>query len=163
MGRKGYKMKFITIVLMSAFLTLAGAKPIFAEDAGHGHEYHTNTLFGFIGITGEDRRERAGTLAIEYERRFNERWGLATGIEHAFGDLNFTVFTVPVVFHSDNWGLYAGPGVEKQEHHGSKFLFRIGAVYEIEAGSVILAPKINVDFVGGDVVLVGGLAIGIGF
>jgi hypothetical protein len=35
--------------------------------------------------------------------------------------------------------------------------------YEFEAGNVLLAPKFNVDFVDGDAVLVGGLAIGFGF
>ena len=100
------------------------------------HEYHRNTLSGFFGITGEDHRERAGTIAIEHERRFNERWGLAAGVEHAFGDLDFTVFTVPVVFHTGNWALYAGPGVEKPDDHGSEFLFRVGVGYEFEKGNL---------------------------
>lgn len=158
-------MKVVTICGFIVFLGLAGATAVFAEseEHEHEHEYHVNTLYGFIGITGKDRRDRAGTVAIEYERRFNPRWGLAAGAEHAFGDLDFTVFTVPVVFHSGDWGFYAGPGLEKSDHHDSEFLVRVGVVYEFETGSVILAPKFNVDFVDGDAVLVGGLAIGFGF
>ena len=157
------------IVLSLLVVLFSWAGPSSAEESEHsdhlehGHEYHPNVLFGFLGITGEDRRERAGTVAIEYERRFNERWGLAAGLEHAFGDLDFTVFTVPVVFHSGKWGLYAGPGIEKHHDHDSEFLFRVGAVYEFEVGEIILAPKFNIDFVDGDTVLVGGLTIGFGF
>ena len=134
-----------------------------SEDAGHGHDFHSNTMFGFFGITGEDRRDHAPVLAIEYERRFSERWGLSVGLEHAFGDQNFTVVTVPLIFHSGNWGFYGGPGVESHDGHHGEFLVRFGVVYEFEVGNVILAPKFNVDLVDGDTVLVGGLAIGFPF
>lgn len=159
------KSWFSTIAVV---FTLAATAPVFAESEGHeqthhGHEYHVNTLYGFFGITGEDRRDRAGTIAIEYERRINKRWGLAVGAEHAFGDLDFTVFTIPVVFHSGQWALYAGPGLEKASGHDDELLFRVGVAYEFEVGKAIFAPKFNVDFVDGDAVLVGGLAIGFGF
>lgn len=151
----------LLIAMQAGFVTAVLASE--GEEHEQEHHFHRNTLFGFFGVTGEDRRERAGTLAIEYERRFNERWGLAAGAERAFGDLEFTVFTVPVVFHTGKWALYAGPGVERPDHHGSEFLVRVGVTYEFEAGNVLLAPKFNVDFVDGDAVLVGGLAIGFGF
>jgi hypothetical protein len=53
--------------------------------------------------------------------------------------------------------------MEKHHDHDSEFLFRVGAVYEFEVGEIILAPKFNIDFVDGDTVLVGGLAVGFGF
>lgn len=161
---RGYVLLFgLLIAVPAGFAADAFASEGAEHHTEQHHEFHRNMLFGFVGITGEDRRERAGTVAIEYERRLNERWGLSAGVEHAFGDLNFTVFTVPVVFHSGKWGFYAGPGIEKPEDHGSEFLFRAGVVYEFEAGNVVLAPKFAVDFVDGDTVLVGGLAIGFGF
>lgn len=161
----------MTKLWISAFavvFTLAATAPALAESedhaqAHHEHEYHANSLFGFFGIAGEDRRDAAPTVAIEYERRFNERWGLAVGAEHAFGDLDFTVFTVPIVFHSGPWAFYGGPGLEKATGHDDEFVFRVGMSYEFEVGSTIFAPKFNVDFVDGDAVLVGGLAIGFGF
>jgi hypothetical protein len=148
-------MKQVTIYVLTVVFNMAvvATSASAAEGEEHAHEFHANTLYGFIGITGEDRRERAGTVAIEYERRFNERWGLAAGAERAFGDLDFTVFTVPLVFHHGDWGFYAGPGIEKSDHHDSEFI----------VGNVILAPKFNIDFVDGDAVIVGGLAIGFGF
>jgi hypothetical protein len=155
-------LRLICVVLLFIQPVLVTATSA-SESAEHSHEFHQNTLFGFIGITGEDRRDRAGTVAIEYERRFSQRWGLSAGLEHAFGDLDFTVFTLPVVFHSGKWGLYAGPGMERHHGHDSEFLFRVGVVYEFEAGNVVIAPKFNVDFVDGDTVLVGGVAIGFGF
>ena len=152
-------------ILFMAIQTGFATATLASEGVEHEqeHHFHRNSLFGFFGVSGEDRRERAGTLAIEYERRFNQRWGLAAGVERAFGDLDFTVFTVPVVFHTGKWALFAGPGVEKPDDHGSEFLVRVGVSYEFEAGNWLLAPKFNVDFVDGDAVLVGGLAIGFGF
>lgn len=156
-------MRAMLLTLIALLACLATNSDISASEPDtHVHHYHTNSLYGFIGITGKDRRERAGTVAIEYERRFNEKWGLAAGLEHAFGDLDFTVFTVPVVFHKGKWIIYAGPGLER--HHGhDEFLFRMGGGYEFEKGNLILVPKISVDVVDGEAIFVGGLAVGIGF
>ena len=62
----------------------------------HEHEFHKNTIAGFIGFTGEDSRsgdgrERAFTLGLEYERRFSEAFGVLVAVEQAFGDLDFSV------------------------------------------------------------------------
>lgn len=148
--------------LVPTLMSFSGC--VWAEDsAEYGHDFHSNTLFGFVGITGEDRRDHAPVLAIEYERRLTERWGISAGVEHAFGDADFTVFTVPLVFHSGNWGFYGGPGFEKHEGHSNEFLVRFGVVYEFEVGNVILAPKFNIDLVDGDAVIIGGLAVGFPF
>jgi hypothetical protein len=154
-------------ILLASFSPASHTALAASEGAAHHpeqqHEYHRNALFGFFGLTGEDRRERAGTIALEYERRFDERWGLAAGAEHAFGDLDFTVYTVPAVFHSGNWSVYAGPGIEKPKDHGSEFLVRAGVAYEFEKGDMLISPKLNVDFVDEEAVLVVGIAIGFGF
>lgn len=53
------------------------SSPVWAEEAQHGdheeehakehHEFHKNVVGVFVGITGEDRRDRAFTLGLEYE------------------------------------------------------------------------------------------------
>lgn len=131
---------------------------------------HLNSASIFLGATGEGRRQRAGTLGLEFERRLGERWFIAPAIEHAFGDLDFSIATLAVGYRFNRWAVYAGPGVEWARHHHadgfeteSEFLFRTGVLYEIEAGDLIVAPHAVVDFVGGEEVAVVGVTFGVSF
>jgi hypothetical protein len=122
---------------------------------------------GFIGITGEDNRsgggrERAHTLGLEYERRFSEAFGVIVEAERAFGDLDFTVITVPLVYHRGPWAVSAGPGIEIPDHGDEEFVFRVAGVYAFDRGGYELAPKFGLDFVASDVVFFGGLVIAFG-
>lgn len=139
------------------------------EGESHGHTFHRNLFGGFIGFTGEDNRagggrERALTLGLEYERRFSESFGLGVGVERAFGDLDFTVITVPFVYHSGPWAFSAGPGIEiPDDDHDSEFVFRAAASYAFEFDRYELAPKAGLDFVNDELVFFAGVAIGFGF
>ena len=57
------------VVLLASPVVLA--EPDEAEKA-----YSANTVGGFIGGTGAGRRDNGLTLALTYERRFNESFGL---------------------------------------------------------------------------------------
>ena len=135
----------------------------------HEHGYHKNVIAGFIGFTGEDSRsgegrERALTLGLEYERRFSEAWGVLVAAERAFGDLDFTVITVPLVYHRGPWAFSAGPGIELPDHgHEDEFVFRVAGTYGFDRGGYELAPKAGLDFVAGEVVFFAGLVIGFPF
>jgi hypothetical protein len=136
------------------------------EEAEHdaAHDYHRNTIAGFIGITGEDRRERAFTLGLEYERRISKTFGVVLSLERAMGDLDFTVLTVPFAWHRGPWTFSAGPGIEFPDHEGeNEFVVRGSVLYTFERSGYELAPKFAVDFVDGEVVLIGGLVVGFGF
>jgi hypothetical protein len=140
------------------------------EEAEHTGEhdaashYHQNTIAGFIGITGEERRKKALTLGVEYERRFSETFGVVLSLERALGDLDFTVLTVPFAWHRGPWTFSAGPGIEFPDHdEHNEFLIRGSVLYVFDRGGHELAPKYTVDIVGGEVVLIGGLVIGFGF
>jgi len=134
----------------------------------HEHGFHKNTVAGFIGFTGEAGhdgagRERALTLGMEYERRFSETLGVLVAAERALGDLDFTVITVPIVYHRGPWGFSAGPGVEIPDHHGEdEFVFRVSGTYAFDRGGYELAPKVGLDFVNSEVVFFAGLVIGFG-
>jgi hypothetical protein len=140
-----------------------------SAEQSHEHGYHKNSIGGFIGFTGEDNRggegrERALTLGLEYQRRFSESWGVALVAERAFGDLDFTVITVPLVYHRGPWAFGAGPGIELPDHgHEDEFLFRIVGSYEFDRGGYELAPEAGLDFVAGEVVFFAGIVIGYGF
>ena len=105
-------------------------------------------------------RQRAGTVGASVA---------SVILEHAFGELNFTVVT-SVGYRFDNWAVFAGPGIEWAEHEHSdrsatesEFLFRTGIMYEFEAGELIVAPQAIVDFVADEKVVVFGVTLGVGF
>ena len=133
-------------------------------------EHHLNSVSVFLGATEEGRRQRAGTLGLEYERRLGEDWFISPAIEHAFGDLDFSILTLAVGYRFNSWAIYAGPGVEWAErNHGdgsdtkSEFLFRTGVLYELEVGDLIVAPHAMVDFLDDEEVAVVGVTVGISF
>lgn len=135
-----------------------------AEEA-HEHDYHPNVVGVFVGMTSEERRERALTFGIEYERRLSSSAGLGLILEHAVGDLNFTIAAVPFAYHTGHWKFYAAPGVEfTDDHYETEFLMRLGVEYGFEIGSNFeLSPQVDVDFVDGEVVTVIGVTLGYGF
>ena len=139
-------------------------------NAAAQQEHHLNSVSAFIGVTGEVRRDQAGTVGVEYERRIAERWVIAPAIEHAFGDLDFTVATLTLGYRLNKWAIFAGPGVEwshdspeGESGTDSEFLFRTGVLYEFEMGNLIVAPHGMLDFIGGDKVVVLGVTFGLGF
>ena len=135
----------------------------------HEHEFHKNAIAGFIGFTGEDSRsgdgrERAFTLGLEYERRFSEAFGVLVAVEQVFGDLDFTVITVPLVYHRGPWEFVAGPGIEIPDHgHEDEFVFRVSGIYAFKRGSYELKPGAGLDFVAGEAVFFAGFVIAYGF
>ena len=152
-------------LLLTVFILLGTAAR--GEEATHGehgesHHHHKNLIAGFIGITGEDRRERALTLGVDYTRWLTPTMGIGVGVERAFGDLDFTVVAVPLSFRFDRWKFFAGPGTEHSHGH-TEFLIRAGAEYAFMMDGYEIAPKFMLDVVDGDVVVVGGVAIGLGF
>ena len=154
-------------ILPAVFALLsAGAMAEESSDAEHGegHHRHKNTVAGFIGITGEDRRDRAITVGIDYTRWLTPTMGIAIAAEHAFGDLDFTVVAAPLVFRFGQWDFFAGPGWEFPDHNdGSEFLIRAGTEYIFQQPGYEIAPRVMLDFIDGDVVIVAGLAVGFGF
>jgi hypothetical protein len=145
------------------YLLSAGAIAEESAHGGHGEaHHHKNLVAGFIGITGEDRRERALTLGVDYTRWLTPTMGIGVGVERAFGDLDFTVVAVPLSFRFDRWKFFAGPGTE-HSHGDTEFLIRAGAEYAFEQSGYEVAPKFMLDFIDGDVVIVGGVSVGFGF
>jgi hypothetical protein len=162
--------RFFSAIAIGLMVSVASLAEEHHESAneGHGHGFHKNVIGGFVGFTGEDNRsgggrERALTIGLEYERRFSEAFGVIVEAERAFGDLDFTVITVPFVYHRGPWAFSAGPGIEIPEHGDDEFVFRVAGVYAFDRGGYELAPKIGLDFVASEVVFFGGLVIAFGF
>lgn len=135
------------------------------QNKAAGTEHHQkvpgHTLGVFFGDTTEERRD-GFTTGLEYEYRFSERYGIGLTLEHVAGDFHTDVLVVPVAWHNGPWKLYAGPGVEDGEE-GTETLFRLGAEYGFHVGKFEISPQIDMDFVGGDRLLVFGVVFAIGF
>jgi hypothetical protein len=162
----------LAMTAIGLLLSLLLVSPAFGETGDHetvsGHEithdYHKNLVVGFIGYSGETRRENGATFGIGYLRRVNKSFSVGALVERTTGDLDFWVYALPIAFHTGNWKLFVAPGIEDSDHHGSNFLVRVGAEYAIDIGNNWeLAPQISVDFVNGEQLGVLGIAIGRGF
>lgn len=170
------KQKTECFYVMAAALLLQSQTALSAEEHDEGEHFHRNIIAGFVGVTGEDRRERALTLGLDYNRWVTESFGIGFGVERALGDLDFTVYTVPFSYRFGAWKLFAAPGWEDADHHedsghgegsqhggGNEFLMRAGVEYAFEVGRYEISPKFMIDYVDDDVVLVGGVSFGYGF
>ena len=143
--------------------SLGWSAPGYAEDAEspeHGHESKNEIAF-FLGATHEGRRDNSPALGLEYERRLNETLGIGALAEFTAGDSDFWVFAVPLTLHAERWKFVFAPGFEYNDGHTEK-LFRLGAGYDFESGGIKITPGLYVDFVGGDGVLIAGVAFGFG-
>jgi len=125
---------------------------------GEGHTPHS-TLGVFIGDTTEERRDGL-TLGIEYEYRASERFGVGVIAEHVAGNFDTNVFVLPAAYHRGPWKLYAGPGIERGRE-GEEPLLRLGVEYGFHVGDFEVSPQFDVDFVGGDRLLIFGVVFAV--
>lgn len=162
----------LAMAAIALLLSLLVVPPAFGETGEHEtvsdheitHDYHKNLVAGFIGYTGETRRENGSTVGIGYMRRVSKTFSVGALVERTAGDLDFWVYALPIAFHTGNWNLFVAPGIEDSDHHGSEFLVRVGAEYAFDiGGNWELAPQISVDFVNGEQLGVVGVVFGRGF
>jgi hypothetical protein len=117
-----------------------------------------NSVGAFAGFTGANRRENGLTLALTYERRITESFGIGAEVERVFGDLDFWLVTVPFAYHRGSWKLFAGPGVEKPDGGDYEGLIRIGGEYGFEVSEKWeISPVLALDFVDSDTEVIGGV------
>jgi hypothetical protein len=145
-------------------LVLLAASVALADSGEAENAYAANTAGGFIGGTGSGRRDNGLTLALTYERRFSESFGLGAEVERVFGDLDFWLATIPFSYHFGEWKVFAGPGVEKLDGGDTEILLRIGGEYSIEiSDSWEMSPTVALDFVDDDQEIIVGVLFGYGF
>jgi len=164
------KMASYPVVVIATILAF-DAQPAGADEESGSHGYPHSHLALFAGAGFEQakngHKEDGVALGLEYEYRFEERWGFGADVEHLSGSGTHRswVAALPVSFHAnDSWRLFAGPGFEISET-GDKFLVRFGVAYEIPLRSHwSAAPEILVDFIdGGATSYVVGLTLGRSF
>ncbi len=158
-------MNLVIKFMLVPFILISGIAN--GQETEHFPRHHLGVFAG-AGIEKEHGHSESGyALGLEYEFRFNERWGLGVDLERLFGDETdrSEVVAMPLSFHpNEHWRLFLGPGYE---FHGKKdkFLLRTGVAYEWELNNGwSLSPEIIADFLdGGAKTYVAGIAIGHGF
>jgi len=132
--------------LKNILLTLVlSASGIFATSVAASDKHHHLGLF--VGILDDEKSDTV--LGIEYEYKFDSRWGVGAVFEKANEAHNGDGITSKILagyFHpSGGWRLGVGYGNEKVGGHASEELFRYGVAYEFHLGSIGIEPSFNID------------------
>ena len=98
-------------------------------------------------------------MGLEYERRFNDSFGIGALAKKTWRGHDFWVYAVPVTFHIARWKLVVAPGIEQSDGH-TENLVRTAVGCEFETSKVRITPTLAVDFVGSEKVVVLGAAFG---
>lgn len=141
------------VAAILALFIAAATPPAAADPASHdamhnaARNYHTHTAGIFVGGASDDLGKREGfALGLEYEYRFDRRWGIGFMLEHTYGEMDTWVYVMPIAYHVGRWKLYAAPGVE-DGHHGSENMVRVGFEYGIHLDKWEISPQFDIDFV----------------
>ncbi len=148
-------------IILSSVSTSACAADLIAYNPEELENHHHVEVF--LGNTHTEDDEDAFSIGVQYEYRLSPLMGVGILGEYAFEDLDSWVVGVPLTLHPGaGWQLVAMPGVEI-ENNETSFLFRAGVGYEFELEQFTIKPEFNADFVKGDVNLVFGASLGVGF
>lgn len=142
----------ITLLLM----ILAGGQAIAADDHGF-HRHHAAISAG--GMTPLDEKgETSLALGVDYEYRFDERWGAGVVADAVLGShKRAALFATGVSFRpTPRLRVGTGPGfelVEKDKPDGGTknkayFVWGFHGYYEFHMGNYAVGPVIFLDFVG---------------
>jgi hypothetical protein len=159
-------LRAITLIACTAL-----ASEALAEEAHHGHEglwrNHPHHASIVLGGTWHGHEE-AETIGIDYEYRLNQTLGLGAVLEYATDPLETTTFLVVADIHV--WrglAIQTGPGIEHiEEDHGHDedlFVYRIGALYEVEYGNFTVSPQLHLDVTSENDSIIGAIAVGWAF
>lgn len=156
------------LLSVSVVLSLSGFVVYASETENNtAHEgveaHHKNKIEIGISNTHTEHGENAFTMALSYNYRFSDIASIGVLGEHAFGDLDTSIFGLPFkIYPGQGWVLTAMPAVERHGSHNEE-LFRLGVGYEFEMEGYSITPELNADYVDDEVNIVAGVSIGFGF
>jgi hypothetical protein len=159
------KMNLVRLAALVAIVAAAAGARAEETPIWQTHPNHLSLLTA--GTWEED--EVAFTLGLDYERRINGLLGLGGVAEHAFGHIDATTLLAVADLHL--WrglAIQTGPGVELIDGKGEEddeqvFVYRIGALYELEFGRATLSPQLHYDVTAEEHAVIFGVATGFNF
>lgn len=158
------------------------------QEHGESHDHHFHRHHLGLTLAATSHLEKGGntyfTLGAEYEYRISKLIGIGVIGELIFAEHTEYLFALPLFFHvTESLWFRIAPGYEIAHHseegkdvhakegHGNgenctqkaKFLTRIGAGYNLNAGGFIITPTVDLDFFKSQTSLVWGINICRGF
>ena len=155
-------------IALTAFA--ADAVPLAAEEElWEEHPHHLSFLLSGTYEEEEDEDETAASFGIDYEYRLNRLIGIGAVVERAFNPIDATTFLAVADIHL--WRglcIQTGPGIEAIDADGEEesrdlFVYRIGALYEIEMERFTVSPQLHYDNTDEVDALIFGVAVGFAF
>ena len=136
------------------------------DDTHHGEEkaHHSRTHVAVFAGNTQLEGHSAFTFGADFEYRLpflNDRIGVGALAEAVLGDHTATIVGGVFYVHPvGNFKVLFAPSAEFTEGH-REFLFRSGVGYDFYVGQVSVTPAASLDFIGGHVAQVYGVALGI--
>ena len=123
--------------------------------------FKRHTVSVLTRVVSEERAEGGPAIGLDYEYRFHESWGAGLFAEYVAGELEVGVFGAMANHRpTERLLIGIGPGIETSSDE-TRALVRLGGLYEFEAGEIIVAPAIYLDWLeGGHQALLVGLNFG---
>ena len=142
---------------------LALANPLRAADAGH-HDHHHHVAVAGGGAFKGEKPKSAWFLGLEYEYRFNPKFGIGVYYEETLGDFDLQAFGGLLIWHPTS-GLKLATGAAVERKFGerkNKALIRLQVAYDFHSGNVSYGPMFAWDLIE-DQTNVIYLGFGVGF
>ena len=156
----------LLVVLLSTHVTYAQGVDHSSDDAHHGEDkaHHSRSHLALFAGNTQLEGHSAFTFGADFEYRLpflNDRIGVGALAEAVMGDHTATIVGGVFYVHPvGNFKVLFAPSAEFTEGH-KEFLFRSGVGYDWHVGQVSVTPSASLDFVGGHVAQVYGVALGI--
>lgn len=168
-------MKFRWMPLMLLSLVLIEGSAVAQEPQGEREEMwvtHPNHISVLVADTtehGDEESQSAFTVGVDYEYRVSRFLGLGAVAERAIDPLSTTTALGVADMHA--WrglAFQTGPGFERLgaregKETETKFVYRVGALYEVERGRFTVSPQIHLDVAHNSHSLIFAVAFGFGF
>lgn len=170
MSRRMHSLGPALVVLLwlaVSVIPVAADEPGTTEDHAESHAHHL-ALFAGLGVESKEGHEdhEGFAIGLEYEFRWNRRWGIGAVVEGLGQDtVRNVLVVVPMSFHpGGGWRLIIGPGMEFTPKK-DKLALRLGAGHNFHIGGTwSLSPEVFLDLIEtGETTWVAGVAVGYGF
>jgi hypothetical protein len=166
------RSSWITLLMMFCLAVLMAASSV---SAGEDEESEKQNVLSLVLGGTSDRDENVFTIGLDFEHRIHPLLGVGGVIEYATDDIDAVTLIGALDLHL--WGglaIQTGPGVEflgeEEEEAGRttttnrrEFIYRVGLVYEIEIGKLLVIPQVHYDYSTGDDAVVYATALGFKF
>ena len=162
--RVGLPMICLLLIVSNPLIAQTEERTAESQTDGSEEREPPHRVAIFLGNSHEDG-ENFATSGFDYEYRLASVPFLGFGglIDHAFGEVDATLYLAAASFHPvGGLVLATGAGFEHEDGE-NKFAIRLTVGYEFSFGKFWIEPEFNADFIDGDEIQVAGANLGWAF